>query len=127
MSSVRDKVIERSGGRCEAMVELPRTWARCGRTPVEDHHMLTRARGGDVLDTVGEIYHHLALCNAHHRGVYDREAHGLRMEGQVWIEAGRVVYQGPDEYLSTKYPLQMPVVRDLVRRPLAGADARGAL
>lgn len=89
--------------------------------------MLTRARGGDVLDTVGETYHHLALCNAHHRGVYDQDAHGLRMEGQVWIEAGRVVYQGPDEYLSTKYPLQMPVVPDLVRSPLAGADARGDL
>jgi hypothetical protein len=105
VASIRDKVIERSHGRCEAMVELPRTWARCGKAPVEDHHVLTRARGGDVLDEVGETYHHLALCPKHHRmvDVMGSES-GLILEGSVYKDGWRIVYVGPDEYLSDKYP-----------------------
>lgn len=103
---VREKVMERSGGMCEAMIRLPRTWTRCGKSPVEDHHMLTRARGGLVLDEVGETYHHLALCPYHHRMVDDAGVgSGLIIKGTVRSEAGRPVYFGPDGYLSQKYPM----------------------
>lgn len=98
---IRDLVMQRSGGRCEAMVRLPRTWTRCGRLGVDDHHMLTRARGGGVLDSVGETYHHLALCRGHHRMADDEH---LIIDGYVWSDAGVVTYKGPDEYLSEKYP-----------------------
>lgn len=137
--TVRDSVIKRSGGRCEAMVALPRTWTRCGKAPVEDHHALTRARGGDLLDTVGEIYHHIALCPKHHRMVDDAgHRSGLMIQGYAYLDGGVIVYQGPDEYLSRTYPprvlqtttgraVPMPVVRNEVRGALADADARGAL
>lgn len=101
---VRDRVIKRSGGCCEAMIKLPRAWARCGKSPVEDHHMLTRARGGDVLDNIGEIYHHAALCPAHHREAHSHgRSTGLLMDGYVTLEGGKVVYSGPDLYLSMTY------------------------
>ena len=105
MADVRKLVLERSTGRCEAMVQLARTWTRCGRLGIEDHHMLTRARGGDLLDTVDEVYHHVALCPKHHR-----EAHsegfktGLMLEGSAYLLGGVIVYVGPDEYLSEHYP-----------------------
>ena len=45
-------------GGCEAMIQLYNgTWTRCWRKPTESHHMLTRARGGRILDEVGETYH----------------------------------------------------------------------
>ncbi len=103
--SVRDAVIERSGGCCEAMIELPRTWTRCGRRPVEDHHVLTRSRGGRLLDSVGETYHHLALCSKHHRMVDNMGVDsGLMLAGSVYLDGGQIVYVGPNEYLSKTYP-----------------------
>lgn len=137
--TVRDLVIDRSGGRCEAMVRLPRTWARCGRGPVEDHHALTRARGGGLLDTVGETYHHIALCPRHHRMVDDAgPGSGLMIQGYAWEDGGRIVYSGPDEYLSAAYPrvrqeqavpgeVPVPEVRGEVRDPRAHDEARGVL
>lgn len=135
---IRDEVIKRSGGRCEAMVRLPRTWARCGRRGVEDHHVLTRARGGAVLDSVGETYHHLALCPSHHRQVDDMGSEsGLLIQGYAWSESGQVFYQGPDEYLSERYAprvlqqavvgsVPVSVVREEVRSPVYDLVARGA-
>ena len=102
---IRDLVVERSGGMCEAMVCLPTgVWTRCGVHPIEDHHMLTRARGGDVLDELGEIYHHMALCMRHHKHAHEMsEDTGMIMEGSVYRDGGAIVYVGPDQYLSRKY------------------------
>jgi hypothetical protein len=102
--SSREQVIERSGARCEAMVALPRTWARCGKGPVEVHHALTRARGGTLLDSVGETYHLIALCPPHHREV-DHHGHtsGLMIQGSVYRDGLHLIYEGPDAYLRTTY------------------------
>lgn len=80
-------------------------WARCFRSPVEIHHKLTRARGGLLLDEVGEDYHLIALCHKHHSGADGQEAYeaGLLLEGSVRKVEGRVVYTGPDPYLTRKY------------------------
>ena len=110
---IRALVLQRSDGRCEAMVRLPRAWVRCGIAPVDDHHVLTRARGGGLLDKVGETRHHLALCRGHHRLVDDYGFDsGLLLQGQVYLDGGRVVYQGPDEYLTSKYGrgVEVPVL-----------------
>ena len=100
------KVRARALNACEAMVEMPRARARCGKTPVEDHHLLPRARGGGVLDELGEIYHHLALCRDHHREAHDTDGikKGLLLGGSVYIDGGRVVYVGTNDYLTEKYP-----------------------
>ena len=103
-------VVARAGGRCEAEVEVclgTWSWARCFREGVEVHHLLTRARGGDLLDRVGEDYHLAALCPAHHRAAHaagGRSA-GLLLDGYVTLDSstGRVVYSGPDGYLLEKY------------------------
>ena len=68
--------------------------------------MLTRSRGGRVLDEVGETYHLIRLCHKHHAmsdGGAAYEA-GLLIDGYAITEGGRVVYYGTDEYLSNKYP-----------------------
>lgn len=119
-SPVRERVLARSGGRCEAMVALPRAWARCGRGPVDDHHALTRARGGGLLDELGETYHHLALCRTHHSQVDDHgyQSH-LLIAGSAYRNGTRVVYVGPDEYLTAKYG---PVALQGVRQDLRGAQ-----
>ena len=89
------------------MVRLDRAWTRCGIAPVDDHHVLPRGRGGSVLDDVGELYHHLALCRAHHAEVDDRGASsGLLIEGYVWVDGIYVVYVGPDMYLTSTYGKQ---------------------
>lgn len=103
---VRDEVLQRSNGQCEAMVAVHTTWARCGIRPVEVHHCITRARGGRVLDEVGETYHLLALCPTHHRMADGQEAYesGLLLDGYVLRENDRVVYYGSDDYLLARYP-----------------------
>jgi hypothetical protein len=103
--NIREQVLRRSQGNCEAMVRLDRAWVRCGKSPVDDHHVLPRSRGGSVLDSAGEIYHHLALCRTHHTEVDERGASsGLLIEGYVWTDAGGfIVYVGPDMYLSNRY------------------------
>jgi len=89
------------------MVRLDRAWVRCGRSPVDDHHVLPRGRGGSVLDELGEDYHHLALCRTHHQEVDDRGASsGLLIEGYVWVDGMYVVYVGPDMYLTHRYGKQ---------------------
>jgi hypothetical protein len=102
--SSREQVIERSGARCEAMVALPRTWARCGKGPVEVHHALTRARGGALLDSVGETHHLIALCSTHHREVDDHgHTSGLMIQGSVYRDGLHLIYEGPDAYLRATY------------------------
>jgi hypothetical protein len=88
------------------MVKVRSTWTRCGKNPVEDHHRLTRGRGGAVLDAVGERYHHLLLCPAHHRMADGALAYetGLLLDGYVTTHRdGRPLYVGTDEYLTKKY------------------------
>lgn len=103
--------------RCEAMVLIPgssrrpepRYWA-CGKEDAELHHKITRARGGLLLDAVGETYHHLYLCREHHDVAHDQPAfdNGLLLRGSVITGAdGRPYYSGPDEYLSAHYGSQV--------------------
>lgn len=92
---------------CEAMVRVyTGAWTRCWRKPTERHHLLTRARGGRILDEVGETYHLIDLCHIHHRLADGGDAYAgdLLIDGYVSRSNGRVVYQGSDEYLSDKYP-----------------------
>lgn len=105
----RQVVLTRSGAQCEALVRVyTGTYTRCWKTPVEVHHLLTRGRGGDVLDAVKETYHLAALCPACHRAADGAEAYagGLLTEGYVLWNSDKTwpVYTGPDDYLSRKYP-----------------------
>ena len=88
------------------MVQLPRTWTRCGRSQVEVHHALTRARGGDLLDLVGETYHLIALCGAHHRQAHQGVSPGLMLNGSVYRDGLFLVYEGPDGYLQERFGSQ---------------------
>jgi hypothetical protein len=96
------KVKQRSGGRCEGYVKVNGRYTRCFKDPVEVHHMLTRARGGLILDEAGETAHLIALCPNHHAyahrvGGYDS---GLMINGYVTTgENGSPVYQGSDRRL----------------------------
>lgn len=99
---------ERSEGRCEAMVPLASSpvWSRCWGTPVEVHHMLTRARGGSILDAVGEVHHLIHLCRRHHAGADGADAYegGLLIDGYVRTAAnGKPVYTGTDIVLKERY------------------------
>jgi len=75
--------------------------------PIEVHHLLTRARGGTLLDRVGEDYHLIALCRDCHARCDGEDAYMNRLliEGYVsWDKAHHMpVYLGPDEYLTEKY------------------------
>lgn len=98
----------RSGGQCEAMILITRrnVYTRCWQSPIEVHHLLTRARGGAVLDQAGESYHLIALCPSCHAKADGADAYmgGLLIDGYAATENGKVVYYGTDEYLSKKYP-----------------------
>ena len=100
--------------RCEALVSTQTKGKRyyrvmfvpCGRENAELHHKLTRARGGLILDAVGESYHHIWLCREHHGVAHDQGgafARGLLIDGYVTTEHGRPHYVGSDEYLSSTY------------------------
>lgn len=92
---------------CEAMIEVNGVWTRCWRQPTESHHMLTRARGGGILDKVGETYHKINLCPWHHRWSDGAQAYdaGLLIDGYVSWNSTRTwpVYTGSNEYLRSKY------------------------
>lgn len=107
-------VVARCGNRCEAEVQLPflsyegeQIWARCFRLGVEVHHMLTRARGGDLLDLAGEDYHLAGVCPQHHRSAHGAGGRIAEMiiDGYVILDSatGQIVYVGPDEYLLETY------------------------
>lgn len=116
--------------RCEAMVMVGRTWTRCGRTPTDVHHRLTRARGGVILDNFGETYHLMDLCRSHHSIAHDYPAleSGLLLGGSVvTCQCGIPSYEGPDVYLSGRYGWQVHLqcVRDGVRGGDSGEVLRG--
>lgn len=76
------------------MIRLSRCWTRCGKSPVEVHHAVTRSRGGSGLDAVGSTEHLIALCRYHHSMVDNYGfPSGLIKQGF----AVRGVYYGPDE------------------------------
>lgn len=91
--------------RCEAEIVLGDDHAvTCGQMPVQLHHMLTRARGGLLLDKVGETYHHIRLCARCHTLAHDDPSAGLLIFGYVKSGIdGSPVYYGTDEYLMEKY------------------------
>lgn len=93
---------------CEALVLLESgRYTVCGRTPVEGHHRLTRARGGAILDAFGEDYHMMDLCPKHHRMADggDARASGLVLDGYVTTCSicQMPSYVGPDPYLNDVY------------------------
>ncbi len=91
---------------CEAFVKVNEVWARCGVSPVEVHHRLTRARGGLILDDAGETYHLMCLCRRHHHDAHtktDVHTRGLLLEGYVVSGGLGPEYSGPDQYLTKKY------------------------
>ncbi len=96
-------------GRCEGFIETttllgPRT-IRCPRAAAHSHHMLTRARGGKILDKAGETYHLINLCARCHTHAHDDAEADLLIEGYVTTGPdGRPQYRGPDPYLKAKYP-----------------------
>lgn len=105
---MRQELNTRSDAKCEAMVKRHgNVWARCWQIPIEIHHLLTRARGGNILDQAGETYHLICLCPEHHAmsdGKYAYEG-GLLIDGYVTTgRRGRPVYQGSDIELSERYP-----------------------
>jgi hypothetical protein len=95
---------------CEAMVEYGNgeRYQMCGKPDTETHHMITRSRGGKVLDKIGETYHLARLCHDHHMQVHQQgEGYkgGFLIRGYVTTGVdGKPVYVGPDEYLAGKYP-----------------------
>ena len=97
--------------RCEALVAITSARGRtlyhpCGVLGAELHHKLTRARGGLLLDAVGESYHHLWLCRVHHDVAHDEGQafeNGLLIDGYVTTHDGEPVYIGSDDYLTETY------------------------
>lgn len=101
-----NRLYERSDGMCEGMVRGENgIYSRCWVKPVEAHHLLTRARGGGILDEVGDIAHLIHLCSYHHRMSDGESAYlgGLLIDGYVSKENGRIVYKGSDPELNRKY------------------------
>ncbi len=93
---------------CEAMEMKNNRFVMCGKPNTEVHHMLTRSRGGRLLDRAGETYHLARLCHDHHMRIHssgDGYEGGFLIRGSVTTGSdGKPVYVGPDEYLSKKYP-----------------------
>lgn len=106
-TKVRMRILDRSDARCEGMVEYkPGLWSRCWGKPVEIHHMLTRARGGGILDEIEETYHLIALCPDCHRQADGEIAYAgeLLIDGYITTTPeGKPKYQGSDTYLKEKY------------------------
>jgi len=98
---------------CQAMVLVPSQsrpegrFTVCEVEPAELHHKLTRARGGLLLDAVGETYHHIYLCREHHSYAHDTDqgyTSGLMIRGFVTTATdGQPWYSGNDEYLLEHY------------------------
>lgn len=102
----RDAVIDRAHGQCEALVGISTdVWTRCFKDPVEVHHMLTRARGGRILDELEETHHLIALCGDHHRLAHGPGGHecGLMLDGYMVRDGSEHYYEGSDSYLQAKY------------------------
>lgn len=116
-------VKKRSHSQCEAVVvnEQQSVEYRCQEEATDVHHMLTRARGGMILDNAGETAHLLHLCRKHHNYAHGKDGaeSGLMIDGYVTSgQDGSPVYTGTDPILLDKYgdwrdrsPVDMPGVR----------------
>jgi hypothetical protein len=106
---LRRKVIKRSRGMCEMMIDYGTGLGahRCNNVASDIHHMLTKGRGGAALDRVHETYHLLHLCRSCHQASDGAEAYegGFLIEGSaIWDTLHqRPRYTGPDEYLTKEY------------------------
>ena len=105
---MREKLYARSNGQCEAMVPVPgrSVFTRCWQIPIEIHHLLTRSRGGHILDQAEETYHLICLCPEHHHLSDGESAYegGLLIDGYVTTDVlGRPIYHGSDVELTMKY------------------------
>lgn len=103
---LRRTVMREAGCACEAMVQNERgMWTRCWNSPVDVHHLLTKARGGAILDDVGEMHHLMCVCRYHHMMCEGTDAYmnGLLIDGYVKTENGKPVYYGTDAVLKGKY------------------------
>lgn len=66
--------------------------------------MLTRSRGGLILDKSGEIYHLLHLCRRCHSYAHSAEGRHLMISGYVITGPDKEpIYVGEDEYLNEHY------------------------
>jgi hypothetical protein len=107
---LRQLIYARSQGRCEVFVEYENSAlrGRCTRKGMEIHHMVTKARGGVVLDNAYETAHLIHLCREHHAWSDGKQAYdaGLLIEGYVTTDkqTGRPKYLGPDPELRRLYP-----------------------
>lgn len=106
--NVHDRVVARAQAHCEVMAPVRDRHTRCGLPTTEVHHRLTRSRGGNALDAVGETYHLICICRSHHNWVHQNIGQatqtGLYLLGQAWLAGdGQAVYRGPDPYLSSLY------------------------
>jgi 5-methylcytosine-specific restriction endonuclease McrA len=107
-AQVRKQVKERSGGFCEGywLPPLSSTWTRCTSRSVQVHHKITRARGGELLDT-WTIYHLADLCVRCHITAHRPVGLKLRLmlPGSVLTNkvTGKPVYTGSDPYLSSHF------------------------
>lgn len=105
---LRRAVLRRSFGRCEAYVQVGDGHPyRCPHMATDIHHLLTKGRGGENLDKVGETYHLIHLCRECHSTADGGEAYksGMLLEGRVvWDRfLSKPVYTGPDDYLRKTY------------------------
>ncbi len=101
-STLRKMIYRRSGGRCEAVVVRKDYSTRCFNQATEIHHMLTRSRGGVLLDNEYEMYHLIHLCLWCHDMCDGGDAYegGLLIDGYV---SDGPTYSGTDEYLTKAY------------------------
>lgn len=105
---LRRDVLKRSLGRCEAWIQVnDGPPSRCPQRASDIHHLLTKGRGGENLDKVGETYHLIHLCRECHQACDGGEAYdgGMLIEGSVEWDRFRQkpVYRGPDSYLKRTY------------------------
>lgn len=85
-------------------IDVSQVWTRCGKRPIQIHHMLFRSRGGGHLDEAGETYHLVALCLRCHQLVHEDRESGMVIDGYIEsLGEGKLSYVGTDEYLREKY------------------------
>lgn len=113
-SDVRLKTFKRDRWRCQAEWLGEGGPVGCVAVATDLHHMLSRSRGGTLLDMVRETYHLVALCHTCHMRVHQsgdpaRRASDhvmLTIDGSVLTDrmTGRPSYTGTDSTLRERYP-----------------------